>query len=176
MLNIVLFEPLIPQNTGNIMRTCVGLGIKLHLIKPLGFSFEEKYLKRAALDYFDKVDFIIYENMNDFYQKTCGSTYYYYSRYGLSDYTKANYIVAKNKELYLIFGKETTGIDKEILHNNLNTTYRIPTTSDIRSLNLSNSVAIVAYHAMDKLGFPNLELYEPKKYKGKNFIKNYKGE
>lgn len=175
MLNIVLFEPLIPQNTGNIMRTCVGLKIKLHLIKPLGFELDEKHIKRAALDYFDKVQYSVYENINDFYQKNPG-VYFYYTRYGENLYTKGNYKLAKNKELYLVFGKETTGIDKEILKENIKNTFRIPTTDDIRSLNLANSVAIVAFHAMYKLEFPDLEKFEPEKYKGRHFLKNYKGE
>lgn len=171
MINIVLVEPLIPQNTGNIMRTCVALNMKLHLIKPLGFEMDEKYLKRSALDYFRKTDYTIYDDINDFFNKTLGGIYYFYTRYGKKPYTKANYKISCKKEVYLIFGKETTGIDKEILKEHLNNCYRIPTTEDVRSINLSNAVAVVAFFASYKNNFKNMSKFEPGNLKGKNYLK-----
>ena len=172
---IVLFEPEIPQNTGNIIRTCVALDIKINLIKPLGFSLDEKYLKRSALDYFRKASINLFEDIEDFFNKTKGkdSIYYFYSRYGLKDYTKANYKI-KNKKIYLIFGKESTGIPKMVLKNNIKNVYRIPTTDKVRSINLSNSVAVIAFFASYKNNFKHLSYYEPKVYKGKDYLKNIK--
>ena len=174
---IVLFEPEIPQNTGNVIRTCVALDIKINLIKPLGFSLEEKYLKRAALDYFKKAEITLFENFDDFLKTKDfkKSAFYFYSRYGLKDYTKANYKL-KNKTIYLIFGKESTGIPKTILKNNIKYVYRIPTTDKVRSINLSNSAAVVAFFASYKNKFKNLSYYEPQIYKGKNYLKNIEEE
>lgn len=172
MLNIVLINPLIPQNTGNIMRTCVALGAKLHLIEPLGFSLEDKYLKRAGLDYIDKLTYIVYPTISEFYQKNKG-TFCYYSRYGLKSYEKAQVKKFLKSEVYLLFGKETTGIDKDILSKHIHEVYRIPTTDNVRSINLANCVALVAFDAYRQVNFKGLSKYEPTKYKGKNFIKNY---
>ncbi len=171
MLNIVLYEPLIPQNTGNIIRTCVGINAKLHLIEPMGFSLEDKYLKRSGLDYFKNADFVIYKNFLEFSNKNKGN-YIYFSRYGKKSYSEINF---KNIEgnIYLIFGKETTGVDRHLLHEHINDTYRIPHNDKIRSLNLSNSVAIVAYEYLRQLDFPNLSKVEPETLKGKNFLDNF---
>lgn len=171
--NIVLFEPLIPQNTGNIIRTCVAIGARLHLIKPLGFELDVKDVKRPALDYLDVAKITVYPNYENFLKRNDG-VFLYFSRYGKQNYSKINYNSFENKNIYLVFGKETTGIDKHILANNLDTTFRIPTTDKVRSLNLSNCVCLVAYSMMEKLDFPNMEEYEPEIYKGKDFLDQFK--
>lgn len=164
-LNVVLFEPLIPGNTGNIMRTCVGTNTNLHLIKPLGFSLDEKYLKRPALDYIKDLKYFVYENWDDFTSKNPGK-YYFYTRYSKNNYSEVNYNTSEN--LYLIFGKETTGIDKNILKDNLDNTLRIPMSDKIRCLNLANSVAIALYEVLRQRNFPDLSLTEVQK--GEDFL------
>ncbi len=171
MLNIVLYEPLIPQNTGNIIRTCVGINAKLHLIEPMGFSLEDKYLKRSGLDYFKTADFTIYPNFNDFSEKNKGK-YLYFSRYGKKSYSEINFKEIK-EDVYLIFGKETTGVDRHLLHDHIGDTYRIPHNDQIRSLNLSNSVAIVAYEYLRQLDYPNLFKEEPNTLKGRDFLDSF---
>ncbi len=168
MVNIVLFEPEIPQNTGNIMRTCVATGTKLHLIKPLGFSLEEKSIKRSGANYIDKLNYKVYENYEEFTTENPG-TYYYFTRYGQKPHSDFNY-TNKEENIYLIFGKESTGIDKKILKNNLDKCIRIPTLSDVRSLNLSNCVAIALYEVLRQQEYNDLLKYEP--HKGKNFLED----
>lgn len=170
-LNIVLYEPLIPQNTGNILRTCVAIGARLHLIEPLGFKLDDKELKRSGLDYFKQSDYVVYPDFDNFIKRNNGN-FFYFSRYGLKTYNEIEYKKLKGN-IYLIFGKETTGIDKKILANNLDKTYRIPTLKDVRSLNLSNCVALVSYNMLEKLDFLNLEKFEPEEYKGKDFLKQF---
>ena len=166
MLNIVLFEPEIPGNTGNIMRTCVATNTKLHLIKPLGFSLEEKYIKRSGVNYIDKCDYTVYENIDEFFEKNKG-TYYFLTRYGHKPHTSFDY--SNNKEnIYFIFGKESTGIPKEILTPHIDHCMRIPMTSNVRALNLSNSVAIMVYEALRQQDYNDLLREEP--HKSKNFI------
>ncbi|HJJ16540.1 MAG TPA: tRNA (cytidine(34)-2'-O)-methyltransferase [Bacilli bacterium] len=166
MLNIVLFEPEIPGNTGNIMRTCVATNTKLHLIKPLGFSLEEKYIKRSGVNYIDKCDYTVYENIDEFFEKNKG-TYYFLTRYGHKPHTSFDY--SNNKEnIYFIFGKESTGIPKEILKPHIDHCMRIPMTSNVRALNLSNSVAIMVYEALRQQDYNDLLREEP--HKSKNFI------
>lgn len=171
MINIVLFEPEIPQNTGNIMRTCVALGARLHLIEPLGFRLDEKKLKRSALDYYEYLDYTVYEDYEDFESKNPG-TYVYLTRYGKRSYTDKNYKQVTDN-LYLIFGKESTGIDKHILANHLDQCYRIPTTDKVRSINLSNAVALVAYEAARQQGFEGLYSEEPENFKGRDFLDQF---
>ncbi len=163
MLNIVLFEPEIPQNTGNIMRTCIATNAKLHLIKPLGFSLDEKNLRRSGVDYIDKIDLTIYENIDEFYSKNNG-TYYYLTRYGHKPHTSFNYSNC-DENIYFVFGKESTGIPKHILKPHLDTCMRIPMSEDVRSLNLSNTVAIMLYEALRQQDYPNLHFDEPHKTK-----------
>lgn len=170
-LNIVLYEPEIPQNTGNIMRTCVAIGAKLHLIEPLGFSLDEKHLKRSGLDYIEKLDFKVYSNFNEF-EKTNRGSYYFLTRYGHKNYRDINF-KAKDENIYLIFGKESTGVDRNLLKANLDYCYRIPTSDQVRSLNLSNAVAIVSYEVMAQFDFPGLDKEEPETLKGANFLDNY---
>ena len=166
MNNIVLFEPEIPGNTGNIMRTCVATNTKLHLIKPLGFSLDESHLKRSAVNYIENLNYEVYENFEDFKSKNKG-TYYYFTRYGKKPHTSFDYSNTK-EDIYLIFGKESTGIPKEILHNNLDRCYRIPTSDNIRALNLSNCVALVTYEALRQQHFPNLLRSDP--FKGEDYL------
>lgn len=166
MINVVLFEPEIPGNTGNIMRTCAGTNVKLHLIKPLGFSLEDKYIKRSGVNYIDHCDYTVYENFEDFKSKNNG-TYYYLTRYGRKPHTSFDYS-DKNEKIYLIFGKESTGIPKEILNKDLEHCMRIPMNSNIRALNLSNSVAIMVYEVLRQRNYPDLLFEEP--FKGADYL------
>lgn len=166
MINIVLYEPEIPQNTGNIMRTCVGAGAKLHLIKPLGFSLDEKSIKRSGANYIDKLNYEVYENYEEFISKNKG-IYYYFTRYGKKPHSSFDYSNT-NENIYLIFGKESSGIPKDILKNNLDKCMRIPMTKDIRSLNLSNCVAIVVYEVLRQQNYIGLLKTEP--HKGANYL------
>lgn len=170
-LNIVLFEPEIPQNTGNIMRTCVGINAKLHLIKPLGFSLEEKYLKRSALDYIKDLEYTVYENFLDFEIKNKG-TYFFLTRYGQHTYSDFDYKKI-DCPIYLIFGKESTGVERSILAKHMDTCYRIPTSDKIRSLNLSNCVALVSYEVLRQTGFDGLYKEEPESLKGRHFLDQF---
>lgn len=167
MINIVLYEPEIPENTGNIMRTCAGTNSKLHLIEPFGFIFDKSRIKRSGANYIDKVDYTTYLDYEDFLSKNDGE-FYFFTRYGNKTYSEINFSDS-NKNIYLIFGKESTGIPKEILHNNLDKCYRIPTSDNIRALNLSNCVALVTYEALRQQNFPNLLKYD--KFKGADYLK-----
>ena len=167
MINIVLFEPEIPQNTGNIMRTCVATDTKLHLIKPLGFEIDDAHLKRSGVNYIDKLQQYVYENWEDFKSKHKG-IYYYFTRYGHKPHTSFDYSNKNNDELYFIFGKESTGIPKEILKDDLDHCMRIPMTDKVRALNVSNSVAIVIYEALRQQDYNDLLREEP--HKGADFL------
>lgn len=166
MNNIVLYQPEIPQNTGNIMRTCVATNTKLHLIKPLGFKVDDASLKRSGVNYIDKLDWEVYENWEDFKSKNEG-TYYYFTRYGHKPHTSFDYN-KKDENLYFIFGKESTGIPKEILKEDLEHCMRIPMTDNVRALNVSNSVAIVIYEALRQQDYNDLLMEEP--HKGNDFL------
>ena len=166
MLNIVLYNPEIPGNTGNIMRTCAGTNTKLHLIKPLGFSLDDKYIKRSGVNYIEHCDYEVYDNFNDFKNKNIG-IYYYLTRYGKKPHTSFDYSNS-NENIYFIFGKESTGIPKEILQKDLDHCMRIPMNDNIRSLNLSNTVAILIYEALRQQNYNDLLFKEP--FKGENFI------
>lgn len=166
MNNIVLYQPEIPQNTGNIMRTCVATNTKLHLIKPLGFKVDDASLKRSGVNYIDKLDWEVYENWEDFKEKNKG-TYYYFTRYGHKPHTSFDYN-KKDENLYFIFGKESTGIPKEILKEDLEHCMRIPMTDNVRALNVSNSVAIVIYEALRQQDYNDLLMEEP--HKGNDFL------
>lgn len=151
-LNIVMVEPEIPQNTGNIARTCAATGARLHLVKPLGFEINDKYLRRAGLDYWHLLDITYYENIDDFFAKTKGGKYFYYSTKALHRHTDIEY----SDGCYLLFGKETKGLPEELLLKNPDTTVRIPMIEDARSLNLSNSVAIGVYEVLRQWDYPTL--------------------
>lgn len=167
MNNIVLFEPEIPGNTGNIMRTCVATGTVLHLIKPLGFTLDDAHLKRSGVNYIDKLEYYVYDSFDDFAKKNKG-VYYYFTRYGRKPHTSFDYTNKEGKNLYFIFGKESTGIPKEILKNNLEHCMRIPMTDNVRALNLSNSVAIVIYEVLRQQNFKGLLFEEP--FKGADYL------
>ena len=166
MLNIVLFEPEIPENTGNIMRTCAATGAKLHLIRPLGFRMDERSIKRSGVNYIDKVEYTLYDDYEDFCSKNVGE-YYFMTRYGKKAHSEFDYS-DKSKNIYLIFGKESTGIPKEILRNNLDRCIRIPSTDNVRSLNLSNCVAIVLYEVLRQQDYLDLCRCEP--FKGEDWL------
>ena len=166
MNNIVLYQPEIPQNTGNIMRTCVATNTKLHLIKPLGFKVDDASLKRSGVNYIDKLEWEVYENWEDFKEKNKG-IYYYFTRYGHKPHSSFDYN-KKDEELYFIFGKESTGIPKEILKEDLDHCMRIPMTDNVRALNVSNSVAIVIYEALRQQNYNDLLMEEP--HKGNDFL------
>ena len=151
--NIVLCEPEIPQNTGNIARTCAATGSRLHIIRPMGFEISDKYLKRAGLDYWHLLDITYYDNVDDFFEKNKGATCYFAT-------TKAPYThseVSFKDGDFIMFGKETKGLDEELLLKNQKTCMRIPMIEDARSLNLSNSVAIVLYEALRQTGYETLK-------------------
>ena len=153
MVNIVLHEPEMPANTGNIGRTCVATGSVLHLIEPLGFRINDKMLKRAGLDYWDKLDVRRYVNFEDFLEKNPGAKIYMATTKSKQTYTEVEY----EDGCYIMFGKESAGIPEEILVRHPDSCIRIPMLEETRSLNLSNSVAIILYEALRQHGFENLE-------------------
>lgn len=156
-LNIVLVEPEIPQNTGNIARTCAAIGARLHLVYPLGFSISEKQVKRAGLDYWDKLDIEEHNTFNDFLEKYKPEEHdmFFVTTKGKKVYSEVNY--SNFDEVFLLFGKETKGLPEDILKKYINKTIRIPMRETLRSLNLSNSVAIVAYDVFRQINFEGLE-------------------
>ena len=153
-LNIVLHEPEIPANTGNIGRTCVATGTRLHLIKPLGFEISDKAVKRAGLDYWPKLDVTVYESYEDFLERNPGAKIYYATTKGPQTYVDVHY----EEDCFIMFGKESAGIPEEILVEHKEDCVRIPMVGDIRSLNLGNSVAIVLYEALRQNGFAGMNL------------------
>lgn len=150
-LNIVLVEPEIPQNTGNIARTCAATGARLHIIEPMGFKIDDKKLKRAGLDYWHLLDITYYDSLQDFFAKNSGE-FFYFTTKAQKTHTQVNY----PDNCYLVFGKETRGLPEELLVENKNNCVRIPMIDFARSLNLSNSVAIGAYEALRQWDYPNL--------------------
>lgn len=154
MLNIVLFEPEIPANTGNIGRTCVATNTRLHLIEPLGFRLNEKNLKRAGMDYWEHLDVTTYIDYRDFMEKNPGAKIYMATTKSPNLYTDVKY----EPDCYIMFGKESAGIPEDVLVDHQDTCVRIPMIGDIRSLNLSNSVAIVLYEALRQHDFSHMNL------------------
>lgn len=152
-LNIVLVEPQIPQNTGNIARTCAATGARLHIVKPMGFQIDDRKLKRAGLDYWYLLDITYYESLNDFFVKNDG-VYYYFTTKGQHIYSD----VAYPDKAYLFFGREDAGLPEELLYQNPETAVRVPMIQDARSLNLSNTVALAAYEVLRQWGFPELKV------------------
>ncbi len=154
-INIVMVEPEIPQNTGNVARTCAITGAKLHLVGPMGFKIDDKKLKRAGLDYWDLLDITYYENLDEFFAKTkCENNFYYFTTKGKKIYSDVEY----PDNCYLFFGKETKGLPEELLHDNPDTCVRLPMLNNehARSLNLSNTVAIATYEVLRQWKFPSL--------------------
>ena len=153
-LNIVLFEPEIPSNTGNIGRTCVATGTRLHLIEPLGFRLNEKAIQRAGMDYWNDLDVTTYLNYEDFLAKNPGAKIYMATTKARQTYAEVQY----EEDCYIMFGKESAGIPEEILVQHPDTAIRIPMNENIRSLNLANSVAIVLYEALRQRNFEHMQL------------------
>lgn len=153
-MNIVLYEPEMPANTGNIGRTCVATGTRLHLIEPLGFKLNEKAIKRAGLDYWDQLDITVYSDYHEFLEQNPGAKIYMATTKAPNVYTDVSY----EPDCYLMFGKESAGIPEEILAEHQDTCVRIPMWGEIRSLNLSNSVSIVLYEALRQNGFEKMTM------------------
>ena len=152
-INIVLYSPEIPQNTGNISRTCAVTGARLHIIKPMGFEISDRTLKRAGLDYWDKLDVTYYENYEEFMRQNEGGRKFYFSSHAQKSYAEVEYQSGD----YLIFGRESVGLPKELVTENTDTALRIPMRSDVRCLNLSNSVAIAVYEILRQDGFEGMK-------------------
>ncbi len=172
MLNIVLYEPEIPTNTGNIMRTCVATSTTLHLIEPLGFKLDDKSIKRSGVNYINNCKYFVYKNWEDFLSKNEGK-FYFYTRYGHKPHSDFDYSNS-SENIYLIFGKESTGIPRWILKPNIDSCARIPMSNQVRALNLSNCVAIVLYEALRQQNY--LDLLKDEPHKSKNFIEEYEGD
>ncbi|MBR4910797.1 MAG: tRNA (uridine(34)/cytosine(34)/5-carboxymethylaminomethyluridine(34)-2'-O)-methyltransferase TrmL [Clostridia bacterium] len=151
-INIVMVEPEIPQNTGNVARTCAATGARLHLVGPMGFKIDDRKLKRAGLDYWHYLDITYYDGLDDFFKKNSGE-FYYFTTKGRNTYSDIDY----PDNVYLFFGKETKGLPEELLIKNPERCVRIPMAEDIRSLNLSNSVAIAVYEVLRQWDFPKLQ-------------------
>lgn len=153
-MNIILLEPEIPANTGNIGRTCVATNTKLHLIEPMGFRLSEKHLKRAGMDYWKSVDLAVYDNYQDFLEKNNNPKIYMATTKAVKSYTEVKY----ESDCYIMFGKESAGIPEEILLSNKENCIRIPMVGDIRSLNLGNSAAIILYEALRQNNFEGMNI------------------
>ncbi len=167
-LHVVLYNPEIPQNTGNVMRTCAGTGTRLHLIEPLGFKLDQKHLKRSGVNYLEHVESTVYSCWEDFVAKNSGK-FIYLTRYGKK--SPDQYDFANTEEnTYLIFGKESTGIPKQILSQHLEDCFRLPINDKIRSLNLANTVCVVLYEALRQQGYPGLFREEPETLKGSDWL------
>ncbi len=151
-INIVMVEPEIPQNTGNVARTCAATGARLHLVGPMGFKIDDKKLKRAGLDYWHFLDISYYDNLDEFFQKNKGE-YYYFTTKGRKTHSEVSY----PDNIYLLFGKETKGLPEELLIKEPQNCVRIPMANEIRSLNLSNSVAIAVYEVLRQWDYPELQ-------------------
>lgn len=165
-LNIVLFEPEIPQNVGNILRTSMATNSILHIIEPIGFIWDDKRLRRSGMDYIDQTKIIFHDDLNAFYKQVDGECFYV-TRYGKKPHTALNY-TQRNKNIYLIFGKESTGLPLDLLNKNSDYCMRLPMNPEARSLNLSNCVAICAYEVLRQQNYPNLSLVEVQK--GENWL------
>ncbi len=152
MLNVVLVEPEIPQNTGNISRTCAIVGAHLHLVGPLGFLIDDKHVKRAGLDYWDKLKLTVYSSLDDFFEKNKGGSFFWFSTKAKKKYTDVSY----PEDAYLVFGKETKGLPEELVFSHPDTAVRIPMRDGLRSLNLSNSAAIAVYEYLRQTDFKGM--------------------
>lgn len=153
VLNVVLVEPEIPQNTGNIARTCAATGARLHIVRPMGFTIDDRKLKRAGLDYWYLLDITYYDNIDDFFEKNGGGQFFFFT----TKARKAHSDVEYPDNAFLVFGKETKGLPEELLLENPEECVRIPMIDEARSLNLSNSVAIGVYEALRQFGYPELQ-------------------
>jgi len=154
-IHVVLYQPQIPANTGNIARTCAGTDTSLHLIRPLGFSTDDKMLKRAGLDYWEHVDIHYHDSLEDLFEKYKDGKFYFITKFGEKTYSNFDY-TNLDEEIFFVFGRETTGLPKELIEKNMETCLRIPMTDHIRSLNLSNTAAILIYEALRQQDFREL--------------------
>jgi len=154
-IHVALFEPLIPANTGNIARTCAGTGTKLHLIKPLGFSTDDKMLKRAGLDYWEHVDITYHEGIRELFVANPEAVFYFLTKHGENPHTAFDYS-NESKDIFFVFGKETSGLPEDVLRENKERCLRLPMNDNIRSLNLSNTAAILIYEALRQQNYPGL--------------------
>ena len=167
MIHGVLYEPEIPQNTGNIIRTCMATNSVLHLIEPLGFSLDEKHLRRSGMDYIKDAEIHIHKNWQAFIEQYPSKHYYFMTRYGHKAPSQFDFTKEKG-DIFLVLGKESTGVDKHILKDHLDTCMRLPMVANARSLNLSNCTAIVVYEVLRQLGYPGLSTNE--ELKGEDFL------
>lgn len=171
MINIILFEPEIPGNTGNVIRTAAAINAKLHIIKPIAFSLHPMWLKRASAGrLLSEIEHEVHESYKDFKNKYGDKEIHFITRYGLKNYSKVNFkkVLNKNKEIWIMFGKESTGIPKKILKENIDNCLRIPMAKEMRSLNLATTVMLIGYEIQRQIGFKGLSLYEIQK--GKDFL------
>ncbi|MGG5252134.1 tRNA (uridine(34)/cytosine(34)/5-carboxymethylaminomethyluridine(34)-2'-O)-methyltransferase TrmL [Neobacillus sp. SM06] len=159
-IHVVLYQPEIPANTGNIARTCAATDTTLHLIRPLGFSTDDKMLKRAGLDYWEFVNIVYYDSLDEFFEKNQGGEFFYLTKFGQKPHTSFDYSDV-NKDYYFVFGRETTGLPKEVIEKNKETALRIPMNDHVRSLNLSNTAAILVYEALRQQNYPGLNQLGP---------------
>jgi tRNA (cytidine/uridine-2'-O-)-methyltransferase len=155
-LHVVLYQPQIPSNTGNIARTCAGTDTVLHLIRPLGFSTDDKMLKRAGLDYWEFVKVVYYDSLDEFYEKNEGGEFFYLTKFGQKPHSSFDYSDL-SKDYFFIFGRETTGLPKDVIEKNKDVSLRIPMNENIRSLNLSNTAAILIYEALRQQDYSHLK-------------------
>ena len=168
-INVVLYEPEIPQNTGNIIRTCVATNTKLHLIEPLGFDLHKKDVRRSTANHLEGLNYQVYSNYDEFVKENEGE-YYFLTRYGKKAHSSFDYSDT-TKNIYLIFGKESSGIPYDILRDHLDTCLRIPMSKEARSLNLSNCVSILVYEVLRQQDYEGLSFVEVQK--GEDFLENY---
>ncbi|MBM7694224.1 tRNA (cytidine/uridine-2'-O-)-methyltransferase [Peribacillus deserti] len=154
-IHIVLYQPQIPSNTGNIARTCAATDTALHLIRPLGFSTDDKMLKRAGLDYWEHVSITYYDSLEEFFKKNVDGEFFFITKFGEKTFSSFNYSHPE-KDYYFIFGRETTGLPKELIQENMDRCLRIPMTDKVRSLNLSNTAAILVYEALRQQEYAHL--------------------
>ncbi len=154
-IHVVLYQPENPANTGNIARTCAATGSTLHLIRPLGFSTDDKMMKRAGLDYWEHVNLVIHDSLYDFYQRHEGGEFFYLTKHGSTPHTTFDYSQPE-QDYFFIFGKETTGLPLELIEKNQDRALRIPMLENARSLNLSNAAAVLIYEAQRQQGYPSL--------------------
>jgi tRNA (cytidine/uridine-2'-O-)-methyltransferase len=155
-IHVVLYQPEIPSNTGNIARTCAATGTTLHLIRPLGFSTDDKMLKRAGLDYWEFVNIVYYDSLDEFIEENANGEFFYLTKFGQKPHTTFDYS-DKSKDYYFIFGSETTGLPKDVIEKNIEVSMRIPMNDNVRSLNLSNTAAILIYEALRQQSYLHLQ-------------------
>ncbi|MCA1030716.1 tRNA (uridine(34)/cytosine(34)/5-carboxymethylaminomethyluridine(34)-2'-O)-methyltransferase TrmL [Bacillus timonensis] len=154
-LHVVLYQPEIPANTGNIARSCAATDTTLHLIRPLGFSTDDKMLKRAGLDYWQYVNVVYYDSLDELFEKNSNGEFFFITKFGQKPHTSFDYSNLE-KDYFFVFGRETNGLPKEIIENNMERCLRLPMTENVRSLNVSNTAAILIYEALRQRNYPGL--------------------